>query len=114
MASNLAIAVIGTGCMGADHIKRLTHGIAGPDVTGVVDIEAERGMVHIGNDDGASVGFAGALGRRSHPGFEQRFAAAFERECQGWVNRLRAGQAPDRPSVWGAYAAACCEAGMQA
>src|SRR5699024_3629137 len=36
------IAVIGTGRMGTDHIKRLTHRIAGADVTGVVDVDAER------------------------------------------------------------------------
>lgn len=42
MASILRIAVIGTGRMGAGHIKRLTYRLIGADVTGVVDINAER------------------------------------------------------------------------
>ncbi|NNC22626.1 Gfo/Idh/MocA family oxidoreductase [Salinisphaera sp. USBA-960] len=42
MTDNLRIAVIGAGRMGADHIKRLTHRIAGADVTGVVDVDGGR------------------------------------------------------------------------
>ena len=47
--------------------------------------------------------------------FEQRFAAAFDTEFQGWVNRLREGLPPNGPSAWDGYAAAaCCEAGVEA
>ncbi|WP_419668116.1 Gfo/Idh/MocA family protein [Streptomyces sp. 2-1] len=38
----LGVAVIGTGKMGADHVRRLHHVISGARVTAVVDIEAER------------------------------------------------------------------------
>lgn len=75
----------------------------------------EQGVVDIGNDEGAYVRSAGRWGGEVTPGFEQRFAAAFDTEFQGWVNRLRAGAAPDGPSAWDGYAAAaCCEAGVKA
>jgi myo-inositol 2-dehydrogenase/D-chiro-inositol 1-dehydrogenase len=75
----------------------------------------ERGIVDIGNDEGAYVRSAGRWGGEVTPGFEQRFAAAFDTEFQDWVNRLRAGAAPDGPSAWDGYAvAACCEAGVAA
>lgn len=75
----------------------------------------ERGIVDIGNDEGPFVRSAGRWGGEVTPGFEQRFAAAFDAEFQGWVNRLRAGAAPNGPSAWDGYAAAaCCEAGVQA
>ncbi|WP_075030764.1 Gfo/Idh/MocA family protein [Streptomyces mirabilis] len=38
----LGVAVVGTGKMGADHVRRLQHVISGARVTAVVDIEAER------------------------------------------------------------------------
>jgi myo-inositol 2-dehydrogenase/D-chiro-inositol 1-dehydrogenase len=75
----------------------------------------EKGIVGIGNDEGVYVRTAGRWGGEVTPGFEQRFAAAFDTELQGWVERLRAGQAPDGPSVWDGYAAAvCCETGVKA
>src|SRR5699024_11171375 len=75
----------------------------------------ERGIVDIGNDEGAYIRSAGRWGGDVTPGFEQRFAAAFDVEFQDWVNRLRAGAAPAGPSVWDGYAAAvCCEAGVKA
>ena len=75
----------------------------------------ERGIVDIGNDEGAYVRSAGHWGGEVTPGFEQRFAAAFDTEFQGWVNRLREGLPPNGPSAWDGYAAAaCCEAGVEA
>ncbi|MEB8336950.1 Gfo/Idh/MocA family protein [Streptomyces endophyticus] len=38
----LGVAVVGTGKMGADHVRRIEHVISGARVTAVVDIEAER------------------------------------------------------------------------
>ncbi|MER5531057.1 Gfo/Idh/MocA family oxidoreductase [Streptomyces sp. NPDC002677] len=38
----LRVAVVGTGTMGADHVRRLRHVISGARVTAVVDIDAER------------------------------------------------------------------------
>lgn len=38
----LGIAVVGTGKMGADHVRRLQHVISGARVTAVVDIDANR------------------------------------------------------------------------
>ncbi|MFD8814686.1 Gfo/Idh/MocA family protein [Streptomyces sp. NPDC059627] len=36
------VAVVGTGKMGADHVRRIHHLVSGARVTAVVDIEAER------------------------------------------------------------------------
>ncbi|MFI1028684.1 Gfo/Idh/MocA family protein [Streptomyces sp. NPDC020951] len=38
----LRVAVVGTGKMGADHVRRLQHVISGARVTAVADIDAER------------------------------------------------------------------------
>ncbi|MEU9154841.1 Gfo/Idh/MocA family oxidoreductase [Streptomyces sp. NPDC048417] len=38
----LGVAVVGTGRMGADHVRRLHHVVSGARVTAVVDIDAER------------------------------------------------------------------------
>ncbi|MFJ6569035.1 Gfo/Idh/MocA family protein [Streptomyces sp. NPDC091292] len=38
----LGVAVVGTGRMGADHVRRITEVISGARVTAVVDIDAER------------------------------------------------------------------------
>ncbi|MFD3587896.1 Gfo/Idh/MocA family protein [Streptomyces sp. NPDC058683] len=38
----LRVAVVGTGTMGADHVRRLRNVISGARVTAVVDIDAER------------------------------------------------------------------------
>lgn len=38
----LGVAVIGTGRMGADHVRRITEVISGARVSAVVDIDAER------------------------------------------------------------------------
>ncbi|NNN29207.1 Gfo/Idh/MocA family oxidoreductase [Streptomyces sp. S3(2020)] len=38
----LGVAVVGTGKMGTDHVRRLQHVVSGARVTAVVDIEAER------------------------------------------------------------------------
>src|SRR5699024_314164 len=70
----------------------------------------ERGIVDIGNDGGPYVRTQGRWGGDVTRGFEARFAAAFDTEFQGWVNRLRDGIAPNGPSAWDGYAAAvCCE-----
>lgn len=38
----LGVAVVGTGAMGADHVRRINDVISGARVTAVVDVEAER------------------------------------------------------------------------
>ncbi|MFE7033361.1 Gfo/Idh/MocA family oxidoreductase, partial [Streptomyces sp. NPDC057621] len=42
MAGTLGVAVIGTGRMGADHVRRLHEVTSGARVAAVVDVDAER------------------------------------------------------------------------
>ena len=54
------------------------------------------------------------MGRTAHPGFVERFAAAYETELQRWVDAARPGTI-DGPGAWDGYAAvAVCEAGVEA
>lgn len=74
----------------------------------------ESGVVSIGGDSGPSVRTQGRWGGKVAPGFEERFAAAYDVEIQAWVDAAL----QDRiggPSAWDGYAtAACCEAGVEA
>ncbi|RNL54421.1 Gfo/Idh/MocA family protein [Arthrobacter oryzae] len=74
----------------------------------------EDGIVNIGADHGPYTRANGRWGGTVTPGFEERFAAAYDVEIQAWVNAaLRNGIGG--PSAWDGYAtAACCEAGVEA
>ncbi|MGW3662987.1 Gfo/Idh/MocA family protein [Streptomyces sp. NPDC005141] len=50
----LGVAVIGTGRMGADHVRRITEVISGARVSAVVDIDAERAKGLAGGIDGCT------------------------------------------------------------
>lgn len=47
MSENLRVAVIGAGRMGADHIERLHHRIAGAEVAAVVDVDLAKAQAAI-------------------------------------------------------------------
>ncbi|MEV8314789.1 Gfo/Idh/MocA family oxidoreductase [Streptomyces sp. NPDC059900] len=50
----LGVAVIGTGKMGADHVRRLHEVVSGARVTAVVDIEADRAKSLAGGIEGCT------------------------------------------------------------
>lgn len=50
----LRIAVIGTGKMGADHVRRITHVTSGARVSAVVDIDGDRAKAIAGSVDGCT------------------------------------------------------------
>ncbi|WP_432095417.1 Gfo/Idh/MocA family protein [Streptomyces sp. bgisy100] len=50
----LGVAVIGTGRMGADHVRRITEVTSGARVAAVVDIDAERAKQLAGRIDGCT------------------------------------------------------------
>ncbi|MBC2900579.1 Gfo/Idh/MocA family protein [Streptomyces cupreus] len=55
MATPLGVAVIGTGRMGADHVRRIQEVISGARVTAVVDVDAERAKTVAARVDGCAV-----------------------------------------------------------
>ncbi|MBL3685446.1 gfo/Idh/MocA family oxidoreductase [Leucobacter zeae] len=55
MTEELRIAVVGAGMMGADHIKRITHRIAGARVSAVVEPDAGRAAAAAETAPGARV-----------------------------------------------------------
>ncbi|MFF9486394.1 Gfo/Idh/MocA family protein [Streptomyces sp. NPDC014676] len=50
----LRVAVIGTGRMGADHVRRIDRAVSGARVTAVVDIDAERAEAVAAGVDGCT------------------------------------------------------------
>ncbi|GAA0474213.1 Gfo/Idh/MocA family oxidoreductase [Streptomyces sp. NPDC046215] len=74
----------------------------------------ERGTARIGDAHGLSVHTAGRWGGRIAQDFLARFADAYDRQVQCWVDATRRG-AVEGPSAWDGYAAAAvCEAGVRA
>ncbi|MEV0170602.1 Gfo/Idh/MocA family oxidoreductase [Streptomyces sp. NPDC050803] len=55
MTAPLGVAVIGTGRMGADHVRRIQEVISGARVTAVVDVDAERAKAVAARVDGCAV-----------------------------------------------------------
>ncbi|MGV9455587.1 Gfo/Idh/MocA family protein [Streptomyces sp. NPDC003635] len=55
MATPLGIAVIGTGRMGADHVRRIQEVISGARVAAVVDVDAERAKAVAARVEGCAV-----------------------------------------------------------
>ncbi|MGC9541895.1 Gfo/Idh/MocA family protein [Streptomyces sp. UG1] len=51
----LGVAVIGTGKMGADHVRRIEEVISGARVTAVVDVDADRAKAVAARVDGCAV-----------------------------------------------------------
>jgi myo-inositol 2-dehydrogenase/D-chiro-inositol 1-dehydrogenase len=50
----LGVAVIGTGRMGADHVRRIHEVTSGARVTAVVDVDAERAKAVAARVDGCT------------------------------------------------------------
>ncbi|MEU9732949.1 Gfo/Idh/MocA family oxidoreductase [Streptomyces sp. NPDC048002] len=55
MTPTLRVAVIGTGRMGADHVRRIQQTVSGARVTAVVDVDAERAAAVAARVDGCAV-----------------------------------------------------------
>ncbi|POX39394.1 inositol 2-dehydrogenase [Streptomyces sp. Ru73] len=72
------------------------------------------GTARIGDDHGVIANTTTGWGGAIDPGFEERFADAYDRQVQRWVNATRHGEV-EGPSAWDGYAAAAvCEAGVRA
>ncbi|TDT97874.1 oxidoreductase family protein [Streptomyces sp. 846.5] len=73
----------------------------------------EHGTARIGDRHDMLVQSGGRWGGTVTPGFVERFAEAYDREVQEWVDATRRGEVTG-PSAWDGYAvAAVCEAGVR-
>jgi myo-inositol 2-dehydrogenase/D-chiro-inositol 1-dehydrogenase len=73
----------------------------------------ERGTARIGDGHAMVTDMAGRWGGTIAQDFVERFADAYDREVQAWVDATRRGEVTG-PSVWDGYAAAAvCEAGVR-
>ncbi|MFF0014183.1 Gfo/Idh/MocA family protein [Streptomyces sp. NPDC005374] len=73
----------------------------------------ERGTARIGDGHALVTDMAGRWGGTIAQDFVERFADAYDREVQAWVDTTRRGEVTG-PSVWDGYAAAAvCEAGVR-
>ncbi|MFF4799231.1 Gfo/Idh/MocA family protein [Streptomyces sp. NPDC001351] len=78
------------------------------------EVVCERGTARIGDGHGMVTNMAGRWGGTITQDYLQRFADAYDREVQAWVDATRRGEVVG-PSVWDGYAvAAVCEAGVKA
>jgi len=76
------------------------------------EVVAEGGTARIGEETGVRVDSAGRWGGAIPPGWEERFAEAYDRELQAWVDAAARDEVTG-PSAWDGYAAqAVCEAGV--
>ncbi|MFF4521251.1 Gfo/Idh/MocA family protein [Streptomyces bluensis] len=74
----------------------------------------ERGTARIGEEQSLVTDMAGRWGGTIAQDFVERFAGAYDRQVQAWVDATRRGEVTG-PSVWDGYAtAAVCEAGVRA
>lgn len=74
----------------------------------------EHGTARIGEEQSLVTETAGRWGGTIVQDFTDRFADAYDREVQAWVDATRRGEVTG-PSVWDGYAAAAvCEAGVRA
>ncbi|WP_326661611.1 Gfo/Idh/MocA family oxidoreductase [Streptomyces canus] len=73
----------------------------------------ERGTARVGDGHAMVTNMAGRWGGTIAQDFVERFADAYDREVQAWVDATRRGEVTG-PSVWDGYAAAAvCEAGVR-
>ena len=78
------------------------------------EVVCERGTARIGDGHAMVTNMAGRWGGTIAQDFVERFADAYDREIQTWVDATRRGEVTG-PSVWDGYAAAAvCEAGVRA
>ncbi|NEA99356.1 Gfo/Idh/MocA family oxidoreductase [Streptomyces sp. SID13726] len=77
------------------------------------EVVCERGTARIGDGHAMVTDMAGRWGGTIAQDFVERFADAYDREVQTWVDATRRGEVTG-PSVWDGYAAAAvCEAGVR-
>ncbi|GLI27897.1 inositol 2-dehydrogenase [Agromyces rhizosphaerae] len=75
----------------------------------------DRGLARIGQPSGLQRWDAGRFGVAEHESFVTRFADAYDRQVQRWVDAVRAGTLVDGPNAWDGYRVAiACEAGVRA
>ncbi|MFJ9151150.1 Gfo/Idh/MocA family protein [Streptomyces sp. NPDC102270] len=73
----------------------------------------ERGTARVGDGHAMVTNMAGRWGGTIAQDFVERFADAYDREIQAWVDATRRGEVTG-PGVWDGYAAAAvCEAGVR-
>lgn len=73
----------------------------------------ERGTARVGDGHAMVTNMAGRWGGTIAQDFVERFADAYDREVQAWVDAIRRGEVTG-PGVWDGYAAAAvCEAGVR-
>lgn len=78
------------------------------------EIVCERGTARIGDGHAMVTNMAGRWGGTIAQDFVERFADAYDREVQAWVDATRRGETTG-PGAWDGYAAAAvCEAGVRA
>jgi len=78
------------------------------------EMVCERGTARIGDGHAMVTNMAGRWGGTITQDFVERFADAYDREVQAWVDATRRGEVTG-PSAWDGYAvAAVCEAGVRA
>ena len=78
------------------------------------EVVCESGTARIGEGHALVTNMAGRWGGTIAQDFVERFAEAYDREVQAWVDATRRGEVTG-PSVWDGYAAAAvCEAGVRA
>lgn len=77
------------------------------------EVVCERGTARIGDGHAMVTNMAGRWGGTIAQDFVERFADAYDREVQAWVDATRRGEVTG-PGVWDGYAAAAvCEAGVR-
>ncbi|MGX4688479.1 Gfo/Idh/MocA family protein [Streptomyces sp. JNUCC 63] len=77
------------------------------------EVVCERGTARVGDGHAMITHMAGRWGGTIAQDYLERFAAAYDREVQTWVDATRRGEVTG-PTAWDGYAAAAvCEAGVR-
>lgn len=75
----------------------------------------EKGIARIGQPSGLQQWRDGQFSITDHMSFTTRFAEAYDRQIQRWVNAVTDGRLVDGPNAWDGYLVAlACEAGVKA
>lgn len=75
----------------------------------------EKGVARIGQPSGLQQWRDGQFVVNDHRSFTTRFAEAYDRQIQRWVNAVTDGRLVDGPNAWDGYLVAlACEAGVKA
>jgi len=75
----------------------------------------EKGIARIGQPSGLQQWRDGQFSIKDHTSFTTRFAEAYDRQIQRWVNAVTDGRLVDGPNAWdGFLVALACEAGVRA